>query len=284
MTHDPLAGEKLRDAISRLTPSKSQTNSVYESNVDSLLDCFAPDAESCTQIQALVEDLLFRYLLAAAKMIKNNSTDNTFDNELDKFIRRKTQVTDDRVRSFRLVLKRAVLASTQERPKHETRSRILRKQRNNYCYLCGEEILESEEKLDHKWPLSAGGGNGKNLKRAHKQCEVAKGDLAVSGDAAVGRFAFAKNLPDRLSDIGDDWWPGKAETDEEFLSFVDDVRATQLRFAVLKRQDFACHQCSGLISQVGGGSLVKREADEPWWFPNTIFVCNICHTRSTQGA
>lgn len=284
MTHDPQAGKKFRDAISRFLPQKSGTVSLYESKVDTLLDCFAPDAESCFQIQSLVEDMLFRYLLASAKMIKANSTEQSFDAELDRFIKRKTQLAGDRVLEFRRLLKNAVLTTTQDRPKSSTKTRILKKQRNNLCYLCGEPIEESEEKLDHQWPLSAGGGNGSNLQRAHRRCEEAKSDLAVSGDAAVGRFAFSNNLPDRLKFAGGDWWPYEIESDEQFLSFADDIRATQLRFAVLRRQDFTCHQCKGLISKVGGGSLVRRETDEPWWYPNTIFVCSFCHPRSQQDA
>ena len=284
MTHDPQAGKKLRDAIARFVPRQSRGTTLYESKIDALLDCFAPDSDSCQQIQSLVEDMLFRYLLAAAKMIKANSTDSTCDEELDRFIKRKTQLTDNHVRAFRQLLKNAVATSTQERPKSSTKERILRKQRRYFCYLCGEPVEESEEKLDHQWPLSAGGGNGNNLRRAHRTCEEARSDLAVAGDAAIGRFAFPSNLPNMLQNPEGNWWPRTLESDSDFFSFTDDVRAAQLRFAVLRRQDFKCYQCEGLISEVGGGSLMRRETDEPWWFPNTIFVCNICQSRRTQGA
>ena len=279
MSYDPNAGSKLRKAIEDYASRQDLAGVRQASELDAVLACFVPDQEAATQLQSLVVDCVFRYLFAAARQIYKATEGRapSFDEELDRFLKRKTRLTGDNVTRFRRYLKQAVLTSHARRPKSELRNRLLAKQRNRYCYICGIEIQPpNNEKLDHVWPYSAGGGTGRdNLLRAHPECEAAKADLALSGDAAVGRFAFA-NLPQKLEDRADPWWPRKIGTDEEFLELFDDIRAAQLRVALLRRQDFRCHRCNAQLSEAGEATLERKNDDEPWWFPNTIVVCSTC--------
>ena len=49
------------------------------------------------------------------------------------------------------------------------------KQKDKNCYLCSKPLTDETSILDHVWPRSAGGGNGKsNLRVAHESCEGIK--------------------------------------------------------------------------------------------------------------
>jgi len=283
MSSDPEAGKKLREAIVDYAQRQDPSSLSQTSPFDAVLECFVPDQESADQLRSLMVDCVFRYLFSAARLIHEytEGRDDLFNERLEHFLKRKTRLSGDHVSHFRRYLKQAVLTSLAARPKNEVRTRLLAKQRNNYCYICGATIHPPEsERLDHVWPVSAGGGAGKtNLLRAHAECEAAKGDLAVSGDAAVGRFAFTR-LPQKLEQPPAPWWPRKIGTHEEFTEYSDDIRAAQLRVALLRRQDFKCFQCDAELREVGEATLQRRDTEEPWWFPNTIVVCNVCSKRS----
>lgn len=278
MAHDPLAGQHLRQAIPRIAARQELDGLTQAEEVVSVLNCFVPDDEASSQLQSLISDLIFRYLIAAAKRIHKDCEGRNFDSKLDDFLKSKTRLTGDNVSAFRKPLKAAVLASCQKRPKRSVRKRYLAQQKHLPCYLCGKAIDETDEKLDHVWPLSAGGGNGNNIRRAHAACEEASADIAVCGDAAVGRFAFKNKMPHLLSEHPEkgQWWPRTLESSRDFFTYADDVRAAQMRIAILRRQNFSCYECETEIVSTGAGALQKKEADEPWWFPNTIFVCNNC--------
>ena len=64
--------------------------------------------------------------------------------------------------------------------------------------------------------------------------------------------------------------------DNEFRSLVDDIRGSQLKIAILGRQDFLCHDCDKPFSESNRCILVRRNADEPWWFANVIAICDDC--------
>jgi 5-methylcytosine-specific restriction endonuclease McrA len=44
-----------------------------------------------------------------------------------------------------------------------------------YCWICGE-LLNGDMTLDHIIPQSKGGGNGPNLKLAHRRCNGTRGN------------------------------------------------------------------------------------------------------------
>jgi len=281
MSSDPEAGSKLRKAIEEYALKEDFSGFAQKSDVDAVLACFLPDPGQADQLRSVIVDGVFRYLFATASQIfdRVEGDDDLFNQALDQFLHRKTRLTGGNVAHFRRYLKQAVLTSRMERPKSEVRERLLRKQRNSYCYLCGTPIGPHEdERLDHVWPVSAGGGTGKaNLLRAHAQCEAAKADLAVVGDAAVGRFAFT-TLPRQLEHRSETWWPREIATSEQFNRYVDDYRAAQLRVALLRRQDFRCYHCRTELREAGEVTLERKDSEEPWWFPNTIAVCTRCST------
>jgi 5-methylcytosine-specific restriction endonuclease McrA len=283
MSSDPEAGRKLRNAIEDYAQRQDLTGASQASDLEAVLACFVPEPDAADELRSLVVDCVFRYLFASAKQIyeETEGNDNLLDTELENFLKRKTRLTGDNVGHFRRYLKQAILTSKAKRPKSEVRTRLLSKQRNRYCYICGTEIVPPAiERLDHVWPYSAGGGTSKgNLLRAHPECESAKADLAVPGDAAIGRFAFT-SLPQKLEDRADPWWPRSIGTDEEFLELSDDIRAAQLRIALLHRQGFKCHRCDTALSEAGEAVLERKNCDEPWWFPNTVVVCSTCTMKA----
>src|SRR5205823_4568000 len=129
------------------------------------------------------------------------------DERLDRFLARYTRLTGVTLTNFRKRLKQAVLTADAERPKSERKERILLKQQHHFCYLCGERVRDGDEHLDHVWPQNAGGGtSGDNLQKTHAACQVLKHDLAVPGDAAMGRFAYHGGLPRQLTDRARAHW------------------------------------------------------------------------------
>jgi len=271
MTSDPRAGKKLRSSIDTIALEYS---SIKEGKGAAIIDAFLPDDTSAEIVQDLIGDIVFRFLLASAKQIYTDNP-STFDASLENFILKKTRLTGELAKRFRRVLKQAVLASEEERPKKERRDRIKDKQKHKNCYICSGPINE-EPVLDHVWPRSAGGGNGKsNLMTAHPFCEAVKGDLAVSGDTPVARFAF-NALPRTLDGTQIAWWPSALDADHEFRSLVDDIRGSQLKIAVLGRQDFKCYECDKSFSESNKCSIKRRNTDEPWWFANVIVICDDC--------
>jgi 5-methylcytosine-specific restriction endonuclease McrA len=272
VTSDPKAGQKLRASIDSLATEYSRTTAGKGA---ALVDAFLPDEMAAEMIQDIMGDVIFRFLLASATYIRSISSSESFDASLDRFILKKTRLTGDLAKRLRQNLKQAVFASEEERPKNERRSRMKNKQQSRNCYLCSGAI-DDDAILDHVWPRSAGGGNGKsNLRIAHAFCEAVKADFAVSGDAPIGRFAF-QSLPRTLMDEKPKWWPLSISTDIEFRSLLDDVRGSQLKLAVLSRQEFQCHKCGKPFFNSKAISVVRRNHDEPWWFANVVAVCEEC--------
>lgn len=275
MSHDPLAGQKLRMAIPRYAAEVIDNQADYAS----VLACFVPDSESASILGNMIIDTVFRYLIAAANDIYDaaNGNPNGMDTELDSFLARKTRLTGQTLKNFRRLLKQAVLTKRKaERPKKEVADRLTKKQSRYRCYLCGGQIT-MEEHLDHVWPVNAGGGvSNENLLRAHPECDSAKADLAVCADSALGRFAFSK-LPRFLEDRPSPWWPKSIDSEDEFNSTSDAIRAARMRIAVVRHQDFCCFRCGQQFRIAGEFVLDKRNNDEPWWFPNTVAICCLCN-------
>jgi 5-methylcytosine-specific restriction endonuclease McrA len=272
MTSDPKAGQKLRVSIDLLAKEYSQ---VRAGKGAAIVDTFLPDETAAELVQDLIGDVVFRFLLLSALKIRSEVGEVNFDDSLEKFILNKTRLTGDLARRLRQNLKQAVLATEEERPKSERKARLKEKQKHKKCYLCSGTI-EGESVLDHVWPRSAGGGNGKsNLHTAHASCEAVKADIAVCGDAPVGRFAF-NELPRSLAGHPMTWWPSTVKDDREFKSLVDDIRGSQLKIAILSRQQFQCHSCKTSFSDTGDCRIIRRNEDEPWWFANVVAICDSC--------
>lgn len=287
MSHDADAGRKLRESLSDYA-KKEFADQHWLPQTQAVLDCFVPDEESARIVAGIVEDCIFRYLLAAGQMMFDDcgGHSDTLDDLLDMFLKRKTRLTGRNVTHFRQVLKRAILTKNSDRPKNEVITRIRKKQNRFYCYICGNAILSNDkaigephtenEHMDHVWPHSAGGGSSNdNLRRAHPECDSIKADIAVCGDTALARFAFT-HLTDALSCRPRQWWPHTLETAADFNSLTDAIRAAQLRIAILRRQDFSCSRCGNEFRERGEVILRRRNDDEPWWFPNTHAICSVC--------
>src|SRR5262249_22631449 len=141
----------------------------------------------------------------------------------------------------------------------------------------GEDVPEADERLDHVWPYTAGGGTGQsNLRRSHTPCQAVKQDLAVTADAPIGRFVYGGHLPRSLRDETDPWGGRTIKTEQEFVTFMDDVRAAVCRVALVMRQEGKCSECGKEFRSVQGTNLRRIEDDLPWWLPNTVVVCDAC--------
>lgn len=275
MTSDPLSGQKLRLSINTLAQEYSQTQGGKAAEI---IDTFLTDENAVSIVEDLIGDVIFRFLIASAKQIRTNNKSQTFDAALERFVSTKTRLTGDLARRLRQNLKQAVLASEEARPKSERRNQLKKKQKNKNCYLCGGRIDE-DPILDHVWPRSAGGGTGKsNLRVAHQFCEAIKADYAVCGDAPIGRFAF-EALPRTLAGTTPTWWPSPVDNEEEFKTLIDDIRGSQLKIAVLGRQQFQCHACEIAFQDATNCSIIRRNDDEPWWFANVVAICDNCERK-----
>jgi hypothetical protein len=246
VSSDPEAGRKLREAV--VEAAEREVGSRRLSALDAVLYCFVPDDEAVEQVRSFLVDLVFRFLFAAAAMRfqQAEGDPDVFDQLVDQFLTRYTRLTEQNLANFRRVLKQAILTANAPRPKSERRDRLLDKQARYNCYLCGGPIEEGEDQLDHRWPRSAGGGTGKsNLFRAHAACQLLKHDLAVPGDAPVGRFAFGGNLPRFLRDQAGPLWTAPVADETAFVALMDDLRSAALRVALILRQEGKCFLCQG---------------------------------------
>lgn len=277
MSSDPEAGRKLREAVERYALKQAGTS--FRKTIDAVLHCFVTDERAVGALHGIVIDMVFRYLFAAASACHDRAEAEglEFDDLLDEFLSGHTHLTENNAENFRKILKAAVLTSKADRPKSEVRRRLLEKQRRHRCYLCAEEILSDEERLDHVWPQSAGGGTGQsNLWRTHAVCQAAKHDLAVPADAPVGRFAYSGNLPRCLHERAEGWWGRSINDEQAFVTLLDDIRASAWRIALVLRQGGKCHECGGDFREIQGTNLRRLEQGLPWWFPNAVIVCDAC--------
>jgi 5-methylcytosine-specific restriction endonuclease McrA len=274
---DPEAGRKLRAAIERYAEEQTNLRSMHP--LDAVLECFVPEEVAQREVRSLLIDLVFRYLMAAARMQIEDAAEHgaSVDDHLDRFLNRHTRLTGQTSVNFRRILKQAVLTAKAERPKTERRDRLAQKQQHYFCYLCGRPITDDDEQLDHLWPHSAGGGTSReNLLRAHAACQILKQDIAMPGDAAVGRFAYHRHLPRQLAAPALRHWEEPASSIDDFVRLLDDVRASGLRVALILRQRGKCHFCQAEFRTAGPLKLVRLERDLPWWPPNTVASCEPC--------
>lgn len=279
MSSDPEAGRKLRLAIEEYAKKQIASSREVRTSLDAVLQCFVPGIEEERQLHSLVIDLVFRYVLAAASKAYQDAEDDgpQFDDALRVFLTKRTRLTEQHRDNFQRILKQAVLTSRAESPKSEVRNRLLRKQISNNCYLCGKGIDASDESLDHVWPQSAGGGTGKsNLFRIHAACGTLKGDLAVPGDAPMGRFAYGSNVPRQFSGTPEIPWGRTLANPQQVVTFLDDIRGATLRLAMIIRQDSKCAECKRDFRQASGTNVRKVEDELPWWFLNAQIVCDDC--------
>lgn len=282
MSNDADAGRKLRSAIEEYALKQSSARN--PKLLEAVLDCFVPDKECQLEIQSLLIDLVFRYIFAGGRLHYNLEEPENLDERLDKFLTLHTRLTDELRVGFRRRLKQAILTAEGERPKSERKDRLLDKQRHFYCYLCGERVTEAEEQVDHIWPHNAGGGtSGDNLRKAHTACEVLKHDLAVPGDASMGRFAYHAGLPRQIAERARSHWDEGGIDASSFTTLLDDIRASSLRVALILQQDGRCYYCKEEFRIAGPLELIRIEDDLPWWPPNTILSCIPCAKEQSNA-
>src|SRR5206468_3305544 len=128
-----------------------------------------------------------------------------------------------------------------------------------------------------------GGTSGDNLQKTHAACQVLKHDLAVPGDAAMGRFAYHGGLPRQLTERARAHWDEPAVDADTFTQLLDDVRASGLRVALILQQEGKCHLCKKEFRSVGPMHLMRLEEDLPWWPPNTVLCCVACARGQTDA-
>lgn len=95
------------------------------------------------------------------------------------------------IRTYLMAVPRPVLPKPKSRKKASAKERKLHVlKRDGYqCYLCGLEIVEEDASLDHVVPRSKGGVNAlKNIRAAHKACNLAKGDLPLDEFLALQKL------------------------------------------------------------------------------------------------
>lgn len=287
MTHDPEAGRKLYQIVRELGRDGLQAESP-----DAAITKFFPDTDMDAFMLEIVFEHAFRYFFMIGKEIYDSLCDATgdvpmraFDEAMERFLRKKTRLEIDQRRRLRQNIKQAVLASNSVRPKRRTREKLLKRQAARNCYICGLEIRpDQEHSLDHRWPLSAGGGNGgNNLYRAHKHCDEIKADIAFVSDSAYGRMAYSQ-LPIFLEQPVDSDVCDTLLDSENSVTKLDNVRSAQMRIGVLQRQNHKCAECEQEFRDSGKATLSKRDLSDPWWFNNVEAVCAPCHKRRLEHA
>jgi 5-methylcytosine-specific restriction endonuclease McrA len=275
MSNDAEAGRKLRRAIEEY--AVRQVGGRRLNVLEAVLECFVPDQASQDEVRSLLIDLVFRFVLAAGRMHFESEGPSTPDDRLEQFLIKHTRLTGDAQVNFRRRLKQAILTAQAESPKTERRDRVLSKQQQYYCYLCGERVTPEDEQVDHVWPQNAGGGtSGDNLRKAHAACQILKHDLAVPGDAAMGRFAYHANLPRQLNERARPHWEDTGLNANNFTILLDDVRSSALRVALILQQEGRCHFCKQEFRVSGPIRLLRLEEELPWWPPNTVLSCATC--------
>ena len=145
VSHDPEAGRKLRAAVERY--ALDEAGSPSRRTLEAVLDCFVLVEARREQLESLVVDIVFRFLLAAAisKYDESAGLESQFDRLLEDLLARHTRLTERRRENFGKILKQAVLTTRSDRPKSEVRDRHIEKQRKYNCYLCGESIDDGDD-------------------------------------------------------------------------------------------------------------------------------------------
>lgn len=257
----------IHDIAARVDPMPSTDDGIDA--MARMLRTFVPDPEQRRAITELVDGLVYRILLegAATALAQEPQKD-----AVTRYFREHTAVSEpERIERLRSAVETVEESRQRPRPKSKF-SKIVRKRwKGKACYLCGESLDDGECRVDHRFPVSAGGANGnanKNLAVAHVDCDVHKWDMAFPGDAPLLRMVF--NNP-----------PVGLETRCEVSSEASDEkrrdleRASAFRIAVVMQHEFQAVGHDGEPSPIrdgGGVQLMKIHDDQPWWFANSKVV------------
>jgi 5-methylcytosine-specific restriction endonuclease McrA len=277
----PMPGEELRSLILKLSSESKNPNTSSQSKaIVALVQLFLPEQEAQESVFDLLIDYVFNLTLSMAKSALNPSSTGHPDKICYEAI----------FQAFGLEkidaehLSRAAMRTAREA--EEKRDDISKSQSVNedYCYLCGEVFLQSDEgktTVDHVLPKRAGGTKKKNnMFRCHNRCEIPKWDTVGAGDVASLRFAFGTPNPLLVGPVKKDWVEGPVNSKSAFLSLIRNLRFAQLRVGIAARQQYKCVRCEkSFLDETRGFILIRRETRSPWAYTNMLAICHSCNPR-----
>jgi 5-methylcytosine-specific restriction endonuclease McrA len=279
-----MPGEALRDLIKSLSNEEHCENTKNPAaNIPNLLDVFLPDSEAQEAVSNLLVDYVFNLCLAIAKQTLMARSAGDPDTNCFKNIFQAFRIEESDARRLSRLAMNAAREADKSRPERSRSQQV----NEEYCYLCGEEFLESSEErtsVDHVWPKRAAGTKKKsNLYRCHERCEIPKWDTVGPGDVASLRFAFKESNPLLINPVEKDWGESSQEGKGELLKLLRGLRFAQLRIGVAAKQRYKCFECSrSFLDETRGFSIAKREDNLPWAYTNAIAVCNACHSTKNK--
>lgn len=273
-----MPGEELRALIKKLSSTSGKPNDSRRSHpIVDLVELFLPEQNAQEAVFDLLIDYVFNLTLAMAKSALNPKSPGHPDKICFEAIFQAFGL--ERIDAERLsgIAMRAAREAG-ERRDDKSRSQPVNEE---YCYLCGEAFLQSDEgntTVDHVLPKRAGGTKKKsNMFRCHNRCEIPKWDTVGAGDVASLRFAFGTPDPLLVEPVIDDWVKGPVNSKSELLSLIQNMRFAQLRVGVAARQQYRCGNCEkSFLDETRGFNLVKREKSSPWAYTNMMAVCHSC--------
>ncbi|MEI7909627.1 MAG: hypothetical protein WCK77_08340 [Verrucomicrobiota bacterium] len=278
-----MPGEDLRDLIESLGAEASGGSRKKAKNMLTFLDVFIPESEAQEAVSNLLIDYVFNLCLAMAKRALMQESAGDPDNICFQNIFQAFRLEESDARRLSRRAMDAAREAVKSRPERSKSQQV----NEDYCYLCGEEFLESSEErtsVDHVWPKRAAGTKKKsNLFRCHERCEIPKWDTVGPGDVASLRFAFKEPNPLLISPVAKDWVEPSKEGKGELLKLLRGLRFAQLRIGVAAKQRYKCFECGrSFLDETRGFSIAKREDNVPWAYTNAIAVCNACHSTKNK--
>jgi len=282
-----MPGEALHELIEALIAADQKRNPERQvDDIPTLLDLFIPEPDAQAAVRDLLIDYVFNLSLAMAKSALMPDSAGHPENTCFETMFQTFRLEESDAKR----LSRVAIGAAREANRSRANKSKSQPVNEEYCYLCGNEFLDSIEEntsVDHVWPKRAAGTKNKsNLYRCHERCEIPKWDTVGAGDVASLRFAFKK--PDSLlvDPVDSDWIGSPTASKGELLRLFRDFRHAQLRVGVAARQRYRCDECDrSFLDQTRGFRIVKREDNVPWAYTNTIAVCDSCHLeRGEQNA
>jgi len=279
-----MPGEALRAVIESLgAEGNVERPEKQVSNLSAFLDVFLPEPEAQEAVENLLIDYVFNLCLAMAKRALMPDSAGDPDTTCFKNIFQAFRLEESDAKR----LSRRAMDAAREADSPRLKKSKSQQVNEEYCYLCGDEFLESSEErtsVDHVWPKRAGGTKKKsNLFRCHERCEIPKWDTVGPGDVASLRFAFKEPNPLLINPVERDWVGPSKEGKGELLQLLRGLRFAELRIGVAAKQRYKCFECDkSFLDETRGFHIAKRENHIPWAYTNSIAVCNTCHSTKDK--
>lgn len=279
-----MPGETLRESIESLsTKGYDRHTGKQTNNISTILDVFIPDPEAQEAVSSLLIDYVFNLCLAMAKRSLMPDSAGNPDTICFKNIFQAFRLEESDAKRLSRLAMDAAREADRSRPERSKSQQV----NKDYCYLCGDEFLDSTEEktsIDHLWPKRAAGTKKKsNMFRCHERCEIPKWDTLGPGDIASLRFAFKEPDPLLIKPVENDWLRPSTETKGEFLKILRELRFAQLRIGIAAKQRYKCFQCEkSFLYEARGFRITRRENNLPWAYTNSIAICNECHHKQDK--